>query len=517
MLKIRRVKQLEEAAGLEIAPGQTLYGFYEDTDYIIALPDPHCAKIYIDDVELISSTPGEFLWRPSFYAGRVVAEVKSVGGYSQTYCLDVCPSEQKSGKAQFAEMVTAIHSFDSKLLGGVSAATMTFGHEGLGGIFSNDIQLSRVRAHGKNFLDSVEAIARAPHRSISANHEVLPLSRVRKLHPTALRDRRLVALAAGISIPSDALQSIQLRSVTSSPTLDTPANRTLLSLLNRFQATVVMLREMTESGCLGISGDEQDSRRESRLLALNELERRSKKLILARPFSETSKAMTSSSGLTQIAAQPIYSKAYRLGSRALATGIEGVSKDDALHVANSWGIYETWCYLAVLESVVGLVGENLKRTESRATSAVLAFSTTSGTSGSLEVLFQANFPSLRPSQGRQGFSISRMRIPDIVLIERIDGVVRTMVLDAKWRSGRENVLDAMQSAHIYHDSLRVDMQPPSPCILLFPGNKTVPDLEQFAFISSHGVGAISEFNVGKEGINKLRTILGSWLTLKTGE
>jgi len=513
MLRLRTAKGTGQSNWLEIEPGKSLSGLSEDTDYIITLDITHGTRLYIDDVELRPSASGEFKWRPSFYAGRVIAEATLLGGGSQHYWLEVSPTTQKSSESQFEGMVSAIREFDTRLLGGASAAVMGFGREGQAGLLSDDIQLSRVRAHGGRFLDAVDSIARAPHLSISANSQVLPLSRIRKLHPSALLDRRLVALATGNTVHADAFQTIQLRSVTSSPTFDTPANQKLLALLKRFRATVLMLREKVETGSLGIPTEEQDLRIEHRLHVLDELETRTSKLILGRPFSETSKAQTSSSGLTQIAAQPNYSKAYRLGSRSLALGVDGADQSDDLHVANSWGIYETWCYLTVLECINGLVGGKLRATQPSAVSAKLAFSAVISKSCTLEILFQANFPSINPSQGRLGYSISKMRIPDIVLISKIDNTVQSMILDAKWRSGKENVLDAMQSAHIYHDSLRVDQLPPSSCLLLFPGNDTVPELEQKDYISTHGVGALSNFNIGMPGLEQLKNILSSWLPI----
>ena len=513
MLRLRTAKSVGQAIWLQAEPGETIRGLFEDTDYVITLGEVRGIRLYIDDVELLPSASGEYRWRPSFYAGRVMVEVTRVSGGRQNFWLDISPTPQKSGETQFEEMVAAIRAFDTKFLGGASAAVMTFGTEGPAGLFSDDILLSRVRAHGVNFLDTIDAISRSPHLSISADSQILPLSRIRKLHPSALRDRRLVALSNGNSVHDDALQSVQLRSVTSTPTFDTPANQTLLALLKRFRATVLMLRQKVETRGLGIPMEEHDPRVERRLCALDELETRASKLILGRPFSETSKAQTSSSGLTQIAAQPIYSKAYRLGSRALAIGVKGAEKGDALHIANTWGIYETWCYLAVLECVKGMVGGNLLPTQPKMVSAKLAFSTAVGNSGTLEVLFQANFHSILSSKGSLGLSISRMRIPDIVLIKKMGETIRTMVLDAKWRSGKENILEAMQSAHIYHDSLRVDMQQPSPCLLLCPGVNAAPELEQAEFIKSHHVGVISEFNIGMGGLDQLRKVLCSWLEM----
>ena len=511
MLVLRTAKSKGTDNWHQAKPGKTLSGLFEDTDYVIRLSGALGTRLYIDDVEFMASAIGEFQWRPCFYAGRVMVEVEKFGGGTQHCWLDVGPAPQKSGEAQFEEMVTAIRAFDVKLLGGSSAAVMAFGREGQAGLYSYDILLSRVRAHGAKFLDAVDAISRAPHLSISADNQVLPLARVRKLHPSALRDRRLLALATGNSALVDDLQTIQLHSVTSSPTFDTPANQALLALLKRFRAAILMLREKVEARGLGLPVDDQAPRVERRLGVLNQLEVRASKLICCRPFSETSKAQTTSSGLTQIAAQPIYNRAYRIGSRALVSGIGGVANSDDLHITNSWGIYETWCYLAVIECIKGLVRSNVVVSRPRAVSAELGFSTEIGTSCSLEILFQANFPSLNPSQGCLGHSISRMRIPDIILVERTENSTRTMVFDAKWRSGRENVLDAMQSAHVYHDSLRVDNHAPSPCVLLLPGKTSVPELETTDFISTHGVGVISEFSIGMGGIDRLREVLCSWL------
>jgi hypothetical protein len=407
-------------------------------------------------------------------------------------------------------MVAEIRSFDQTLLGGLSAATMAFGREGCPGLYSDDILLSRLRAHGFAFLESVEAIARAPHRSLSAESQVLPLSRIRQLHPTALRDRRVAALVHGSSANADALESIQLRSVTSSPTFDTPANQTLLALLKRFRATVLLVREKVEALALGSPADEQALRVERRLNELRELDTRVHRLILGRPFVETSSSGTTSSGLTQIAAQPTYSKAYRLGCHALSIGVEGNQANDMLHVNHSWGIYETWCYLAVLSCVKEILGASPAKTKAKAVSSKLAFTVDMHDGGSLEVLFQATFPS-KLSPGRAGWSISRERIPDIVLVAKNDKTTRALILDAKWRSGRENVLDAMQSAHIYHDALRLDGAVPTPCLLLLPGVTVVPTLEEQSFIAEHGVGAISGFSIGEQGVVRLKETLKDWL------
>jgi hypothetical protein len=89
--------------------------------------------------------------------------------------------------------------------------------------------------------------------------------------------------------------------------------------------------------------------------------------------------------------------------------------------------------------------------------------------------------------------------------------MRVLVLDAKWRSGRSNVLDAMESAHIYHDALRVGNVRPSPCVLMLPGHSEVEELEKSEFVLTNGVGAISAVRIGGHGLAQMTTLLSDWL------
>ncbi len=488
-----------------------LSGLHEDTDYVIRVGTQNAIRVFIDDVEFRSSNSGEIHWRPCFYAGRVRLDVESVSGKIVSYWLNVFPSIKKSDEAQFEAMIAAIRTFDASLLTGESAALLDFGLNGKSARLSDQALLSRLRAYGDSFLDAVADIIAKPHFSISAHDQLLPLSQIKKLHHTSLLDRRLLALDSSMTSNTDELHSIQLRSTTSRPTMDTPANQALLALLKRFKANVCRMIRVVQALELKSDKEEQLLRLERRLRILSTLESRVTKLCRSTLFLSVTKTQTTSSGLTQIAALPNYNKAYRLGVRALSDGVEGKNQIELLNISQSWGIYETWCFLAVRECIENIIGKELKESSPRAVSADLAFSAQINDSVSLELLFQGNFPSTSESQGRIGFSISRARRPDIVLIVKKDDNVRALVLDAKWRSGREYILEAMESAHIYHDSLRVNKLPPSQCLLLTPGQSSVPELEADEFISAHGVGVISEFNVGNIGLARLENILSSWL------
>ena len=86
------------------------------------------------------------------------------------------------------------------------------------------------------------------------------------------------------------------------------------------------------------------------------------------------------------------------------------------------------------------------------------------------------------------WSVSGQRIPDLVLkVERADDL-RFMVLDAKYRTSRSNVLDAMESAHIYQDCLRIGSRRPEGSLLIVPAAGGAGWLEDPSFQEEHRVG-----------------------------
>ena len=64
------------------------------------------------------------------------------------------------------------------------------------------------------------------------------------------------------------------------------------------------------------------------------------------------------------------------------------------------------------------------------------------------------------------------------------------MLDAKYRTTRANVLDAMTSAHIYRDALRIDGKRIDSALLLVPRSECTSWLKDPAFIREHSVGVV---------------------------
>jgi hypothetical protein len=388
---------------------------------------------------------------------------------------------------------------------------MTFGHQGRISRYELNVLLARIRQYGSSFLDAVEHITRSPHRSLTAEMQVLPLSRIRRLHHRALQERRLVAIMHGNLASSESIDTIQVNGLTSSPTFDTPANRTLLALLRRFMATTVSLDHAIRNYQLHPFQDEQTLRANRRLDELGILITKTRRVLFGSFFRDVSTTGTSAAGLTQVSAEPHYNKAYRLGCHALATQIDGNAAEDQLHIPPTWGIYELWCFLCIVNCIADITG--LTPTPCSATIVVAerAVQFTLDPDHVIEILFQATFPSLKPNTNHWGWSLSRERRPDIVITQRRSSTTSAVVLDAKWRSGKANVLDAMESAHIYHDALRIGMTPPEWCILLLPGQTYVAQLEDDAFIQTQHVGAVSNIRPGAVGLTRIQSLIRSWL------
>ena len=207
------------------------------------------------------------------------------------------------------------------------------------------------------------------------------------------------------------------------------------------------------------------------------------------PLRDVTRREISAAGLNAVSADPAYARAYGLGWRILRHGVEGPPNGEQLWISPTWEIYERWCFVQLGNAIRSLEPEydwSVSRNhKSRATAAFIA--TRSGETR-IELLLQSSFPAgdHPPSKGFQ--SVSAKRVPDIVLTRTDRDPPQWYVLDAKYRTTRANVLDAMASAHIYRDSLRWNGQRPERAVLVVPRGGGAPWMEQAGFISRHHVG-----------------------------
>jgi hypothetical protein len=509
-IRVHAPSNLDAAANY--SPGDTITGIQECDPCLFELVNVRDARVFIDDVEVRPDESGRYAWTPTFLAGRVEIVIAPPHDDEISFYLLVGPAAKKVVEAQFDAMVDEIRSFKASLLLGTSSATTAFGNEGSRAAFEELIRLARLRRHAHPFLRALRTICHRPHRSISHAEHRVPLARAKRLHPRALREPRVAAIVRGGRLDEASPDSVQVATSTAVQTFDTPANRAVKALAFRFQAQISSLIESLESARMQGDGAEQLLRRPRREHFLRGLLHELKPLLQREPFASVSRLEASAASLTQISAQPVYSNAYRQGGRALLRGVNGTGEEDHLFISPTWGVYENWCFVHLLAKLAQSFGNVAwRRTRRGIVSAMESYELKLADGTQVEAHFQANFASRSAESGRSGWSISRMRIPDIVFVLKSPTRFEFLVLDAKYRRHRDNVLEAMESAHIYHDSLRAGMQRPAFCGLLLPAVPDVPHLEADAFLLEHGVGTFSQFSPGAPGIQRCIDFVTRWI------
>jgi hypothetical protein len=112
----------------------------------------------------------------------------------------------------------------------------------------------------------------------------------------------------------------------------------------------------------------------------------------------------------------------------------------------------------------------------------------------LELYYQARFASAElPPDLRPFSSLSVQGVPDYVLVYRNGAaIVSWVILDAKYRSSRQSVHDALGDIHRYRDSLRMSGHPAEAAFIIVPRLQDDAMLYgQSAFLEAHRLGAIS--------------------------
>jgi hypothetical protein len=277
--------------------------------------------------------------------------------------------------------------------------------------------------------------------------------------------------------------------------LDCAANRCLLAMLDAIDRRC---REV-QSNLEARAEAEQDSETVSELAArlprwrelLLAMRRRLQTCRRRVPFTEVRRSEITAAGLNAVSAHPLYSRAWRAGWLALRLGADGDSRGDLLPLAPTWGIYEAWCFLALAcllrEQFPTYTWSCPEEPPARAQRCRVG----EGPAGErLTLFFQPTFD-CTSGAAREGFwSISRLRIPDIVLVRERKGARDFVIFDAKYRVTRASVLEAMASAHVYRDALRVGENKPELALLLVPAAGGAPWLEDGSFVSRHRVGIV---------------------------
>jgi hypothetical protein len=344
-----------------------------------------------------------------------------------------------------------------------------------------------VRISGKPY---VRISGTRTRRALRMRRESAPLHRVRRVDRlttiAVLRSPAVAVLFTGTEDAPTIAPDGRLDIPVVEETLDAAANRAMmalvLGLLRRVRALRERLQQVIDRERISDTRTSLSARWPARGQFLDDLKAHLTFLSRQSPFVDVRRAEITAAGLTAIAADPIYSRAWGRGWRAVRHGVDSGETVERLWVSPSWEIYERWCFLRVGQLLAAkLPAWNWHRLKSPDR----WVGSCPGRNGELRL--QPTFRSQeRETEGR--WSISGERVPDLVLTVHDADAVRFVVLDAKYRTSRSNVLDAMGSAHIYQDSLRIRSRRPDASLLLIPSAGGASWLEQRAFQLEHRVG-----------------------------
>ena len=472
-------------------------GFTEDNTYRIRKPSAKW-QFVVDD-EPLDGTNEHWVWSPGFYAGMVRAELfRPDGSLAYTFRLDVSPTPAKLGLTAFQFMLDELWLFDPLLVLGTEPARTRIGDAG--GVRNIWLEYARLRQHGETFLKAVTQIARQPIRELQAYRQQVPLHRVHRA------DRYTIVAAIRDPNTSKALLT-RGRTVAISPFnmrfnvpitvehLDGAANRCILALVRDvlWRATTLRqkLRKQSHKERSSFSRADLVSRWPRRNSFLKSFIARLGRLHRSELFVAVTRPEVSAAGLNAIAADPTYASAYGHGWKILRTGVEGPPDADELWLSPTWEIYERWAYARIVALIqkrwpTMIFNDGTPRgvTATAARCGELPDGTV------IAVLLQPRFIAWDGSDMRPFRSISGRREPDIAIIVSGPSEWACLILDAKYRTSRTSILEAMASAHIYRDALRYKGERILAAILLTPRGGAAPWLEKEEFVRTNRVGVV---------------------------
>ncbi|ETK41852.1 MAG: hypothetical protein A2W79_08475 [Pseudomonadales bacterium RIFCSPLOWO2_12_60_38] len=484
-------------AQFDVYPGQLNPGFMEKKAYRFTALEGF--SFYIDDVliETVDQT-GTFawLWSPGFYAGEVAAELlDDQGRTAAIYRLDVSASDHKLGGQAFAAMVESILDFDPALVLGTEEAQFGIGHDGA--LTNPHLQYTRLRRYGDRLHRALKQIAQRPLTTLKSDRAPVSAHTVKRLDfasvHQALRGPTGQALLHPSSTQRPALNTVRFEVSRSYEEEDNPANQAvglvLFDVIRRCRQVVSGLQQAAAAEVVSDTRSTLTPRLVRRIAFTESLARKLERLQRARPFCILTARRLSSAGLNAISAHPAYARAYRFGWYALRSGWLGKDADETLWISPTWEIYERWCFVTVVSQLQRQFPDLVWRREYRSVGLKEIVWQGAAADIIIEACYQARCPAIDQAAHRGFQSLSRERYPDIVVTLDSPSAKRFVVFDAKYRSARASVLDAMASAHIYHDSLRWKGIKPDASLLLIPRAQEVTMLASPIYHADYGVGA----------------------------
>lgn len=515
----------KQGSAFTVAPEGLVSGFTERGIYYFeAIPG---LRLFVDDEPLDTSRHEAFdawRWQPGFYAGKVIAELVDVTGkVVATYHFDVAPDQSKLGETSFAAMVDELLTFDLRLLLGNEHAQIEVGRAGR--TSDPHLQYARLKRYGPELLSAFAEVLRKPLTRLRRERILRPAHQLRRIDRQtvrrALQDPAAAALLYNLGRPSADGEVLHFDVPSVLEDVDNPANQALAVVLGetlrRSRHVIAELQKLIDRERDTGARSALAPRLRRRVEFLEGLHSALRRIQRKEPFCSLSQPCISAAGLNAISAHPVYARAYRYAWYVLRPGIDGSSEGERLWISPTWEIYERWCYLQVVGMMKSIYPDLqwVYRWPSSRVDVIRCEGRTTDTQ--VNVWLQVRCPAFDQPPAHGFSSISGERRPDIVVTVNSPAGRSFIVIDAKYRVGREWVLEGMESAHLYRDCLRWEGRKPDLSVLLVPRGGGAPLLETVKYRKDNGVG-VAVLSVEKNGLHGvLRPFWTGCADLESGE
>jgi hypothetical protein len=492
--------QTSDGAAFLATPGsKPTQGFHELGKYQFSVERTAPCRLLIDEVELSSIAVGQansWDWQPGYYAGTVLAELIDAEGMRiAEYMLDVSPDPNKLGQQMFQEMVDDLFDFAPGLLMGSESAQLWIGVEGE--VTDPNLEYARLRRYGKQLLLALKALGSKPLSHLTYDRTLFAAHQVRRLDQRSLislvKNPSALAMLCGDGILNEE-NTLLFDAPHSRDELDTPAHRTLFSIVHsvirRTRSVMDALTEIVHKEEPSSTRTALASRLDYRLQFLSALDSDLRRYMRCSPFTKVTRKEVSAAGLNTISAHPQYAKVYRMCWHILRPGIAGERGDESVWMSPTWEIYERWCFLKIRQMIEHAFPTLAWQPYYPSSREDCIQYTAKDDRVTIKLYLQPRFPAFDRPPWHSFSSLSGERYPDIVVTYSSASIRRLFIFDAKYRTTRSGVLDAMQSAHLYHDCLRWEGIAPEISLLLVPAGGGAPWLEKHDFVEKHSIGVV---------------------------
>jgi len=486
--------KIADFRGVLLAPANGVFLVEEARTYQVTAPGAH--EVWLGDRRLHRNPTGHYEVVLGHHVGSLDLQVATSDGSVARHRLDVRPRSSKLSPMLWLKLLEDLEGALAGLSVGVEGPTRgAVGTDGVAAPLLVSALLPLVPA----LVAALRAIIDDPRQIDREHHDERRLRDCRRIDPSTLawigRHPEVARWLDGWRAAELVGEPPRIPVHSAIHTLDHSVHRAIAWLTDRVVAGLMAVADRLDEVAKRVDDTAwchgRATRARSAALRIRGLRDRSwLRDVTPEPPSEAA--------LLVLADDPTYARYHRLARRftSPAFRLADAPHEPGAAVRPSFSLYELWCFFALRERLrAALPGW-------RWSSVALAKLLTLTGSGSgaafiaqhgalrLRIDFNPTFPSFYCR--RDGpHSLSGERRPDLVV--SLDGGPlgdRWIILDAKYRAGRENLAQGLTSVHIYRDAL-VDPARGGRCVgamLLAPSRCDVDEWFDPAWQLKHGLG-----------------------------